>query len=235
MPDTLIEKLLALQDCDVNCSRLEQHLKSIPLEIERFENKINEENAKIELLKENLIKLEVKRKDVDTRLGVVEDQVGKYKIQQLDVKKNDEYQALEHEISTLNACKSDLEDEEITVLIDIDEQKERAIKEESEYKKNIKELKGHIARLGDQKKTGEAQLVGAKQASVMASAEIDAKALSVFKMIKSSVSRSPYIVPLEGSKCTGCFIRVSKDVEIGSHNTGELVRCSNCNRIVYQL
>ncbi len=235
MPDSLIQKLLVLQDCDVNCDRLEQQIKNIPLEIQRFENKIKEEIASIELLKENLINLEVKRNDVDTRLGTVEEQIGKYKIQQLEVKKNDEYQALEHEISTLNVRKGELEDEEITVLIDIDEQKEKAIAEESSYNKNIKELEGHIARLREQEKEVETQLVEAKRASDNASADIDSKTLSAFKMIKTSINRSPYVVPLEGSKCTGCYIRVSKDVENAAHKTEELVRCSNCNRIVYHL
>ena len=44
MPDSLIQKLLVLQDCDVNCDRLEQQIKKIPLEIQRFENKIKEES-----------------------------------------------------------------------------------------------------------------------------------------------------------------------------------------------
>ena len=234
MPDALIDKLLALQECDVNSSRLEQQLKSIPLEIERFENKINEEKARIKELKENLNNLEIQRNDLDTRLGSVEEQLGKYKTQQLEVKKNEEYQALQHEISTLNTSKSELEDEEITVLIEIDEQKEKAILEESKYKKNIEELEGHIARLHDQEKAVEVQIVEANQAGEKASAEIDTKALSVFEVIKSSVNRSPYVVPLDGSKCTGCYIRVSKDVENATHKAGELVRCSNCNRIVYQ-
>ena len=235
MPDSLIQKLLILQECDVNCDRLEQQLKNTPLEILRFENKIKEEIASIERLKENLIELEIKRNDVDTRLGTVEEQLGKYKTQQLEVKKNDEYQALEHEISTLNVRKGELEDEEITVLIDIDEQKEKAIAEESVYNNNIKELEGHIARLRDQEKEVESQLVEAKRASDNASAVLDSKTLSVFEMIKTSINRSPYVVPLEGSKCTGCYIRVSKDVENAAHNTGELVRCSNCNRIVYHI
>jgi predicted nucleic acid-binding Zn-ribbon protein len=235
MPDSLIQKLLVLQECDVNCDRLEQQLKNTPLEIIRFENKIKEEIASIELLKENLTELEIKRNDVDTRLGAVEEQIGKYKTQQLEVKKNDEYRALDHEISTLNVRKGELEDEELTVLIDIDEQKEKAIAEESGYNNNIKELEGHITRLRDQENEVETQLVEAKRASDNASAELDSKVLSAFKMIKTSISRSPYVVPLEGSKCTGCFIRVSKDVENSAHNTGELVRCSNCNRIVYHL
>jgi predicted nucleic acid-binding Zn-ribbon protein len=235
MPDSLIQKLLVLQECDVNCDRLEQQLKNTPLEIIRFENKIKEEIASIELLKENLTELEIKRNDVDTRLGAVEEQIGKYKTQQLEVKKNDEYRALDHEISTLNVRKGELEDEELTVLIDIDEQKEKAIAEESGYNNNIKELEGHITRLRDQENEVETQLVEAKRASDNASAELDSKVLSAFKMIKTSISRSPYVVPLEGSKCTGCFIRVSKDVENAAHNTGELVRCSNCNRIVYHL
>ena len=235
MPDSLIQKLLVLQECDVNCDRLEQQLKNTPLEIIRFENKIKEEIASIELLKENLTELEIKRNDVDTRLGAVEEQIGKYKTQQLEVKKNDEYRALDHEISTLNVRKGELEDEELTVLIDIDEQKEKAIAEESGYNNNIKELEGHITRLRDQENAVETQLVEAKRASDNASAELDSKVLSAFKMIKTSISRSPYVVPLEGSKCTGCFIRVSKDVENAAHNTGELVRCSNCNRIVYHL
>lgn len=235
MPDLLIQKLLVLQECDVNCDLFEQQLKKIPLEILNFENKIKDENVKIEQLKQELVNLEIKRNDLDTRLGAVEEQLGKYKTQQLEVKKNEEYKALEHEISTLNVSKSELEDEEITVLIEIDDQKEKAITEELEYNNNIKELEGHIATLLDKEQVVETDLVKARQASENATEKLDSKTLGIFEILKASINRSPYIVPLEGSKCTGCYIRVSKDVENAAHKAGELVRCSNCNRIVYQL
>ncbi len=234
MPDALIEKLLMLQESNVNCERLEQQLKNIPMEVTKFESKINEEKESKLKLKENVNNLEIKRNDVDTQLGTVEEQIGKYKIQQLEVKKNEEYQALNHEISTLNQRKSDLEDEEITVLIAIDEQKEKAVLEESEHNKKIEELEGHIARLNEQKIMGESKLDEAIQACQKASDEVDPHALNVYEMIKSSISRAPYVVPLDGSKCTGCYIRVSIDVVNATHKSGELVRCGNCSRIVYQ-
>ena len=87
MPDLLIQKLLVLQECNVNCDLFEQQLKKIPLEILNFENKIKDEIVKIEQLKQELVNLEIKRNDLDTRLGAVEEQLAKYKTQQLEVKK----------------------------------------------------------------------------------------------------------------------------------------------------
>ena len=71
MPDLLIQKLLVLQECYVNCDLFEQQLKKIALEILNFENKIKDENVKIEQLKQELGNLEIKRNDLDTRLGAV--------------------------------------------------------------------------------------------------------------------------------------------------------------------
>ena len=54
------------------------------------------------------------------------EQIDRQKNKQLEVKKNEEYQALENEIANLLRLQSEKEDEQIGILVKIDEARETA-------------------------------------------------------------------------------------------------------------
>ncbi len=59
------------------------------------------------------------------KIKSAEDKAGKYRTQQLEVRKNDEYKALTHEIETTEAAIGGFEEEELKVMYAIDEAKKR--------------------------------------------------------------------------------------------------------------
>ena len=233
MLDTVIEKLLALQECDAHRDNVENQLERIPLEISRTEQKIQEEIAAIEAAKNAVLDLEVRRKDLDLEIKLAEEQTAKYKNQQLQVKKNEEYAALQHEINGMAEKISELEDSEIGVMLEIDEAFINAKKEEEERTGSIKDLKILISRREQHRKEFEAQLDGAISAVESAAAELDEKSLQVFHYVKKKAKRPPFVVPLENQKCTGCHLRVPNEIQGNLNKKGELVRCISCGRILY--
>src|SRR6185503_15649027 len=68
----------------------------------------------------------------------------KYRTQQSLVRKNDEFQALGHEIETTQTVIGDWEGKELEVMYKIDEAKKRFVAAEAELKANIA---GHEARI----------------------------------------------------------------------------------------
>ena len=99
-----LDSLLILQDRDGKRLALEAQLKGLPREITAVEQKIASEKAAIESARGELRELETKKKLLDTEIGSAEEKLAKYKTQQMSVRKNDEFQALGHEIDTTQSA-----------------------------------------------------------------------------------------------------------------------------------
>ena len=233
MPSPLIEKLLVLQEFDAHCESIKHQLRSIPLEVKDFERKIEAEKQSIENLKNDLQEQELRRNELEAEVGATEEQVVKYKNQQLLVKKNDEYQALQHEINTLASKIGQLEDEELVVMLAIDENKKNNTDRTSKHLKFIEELKDHISRLQKNHSAFQAELDSASKEVETASAQVDEKSSKAYQYVKAQVKNPPFVVPLRRRQCTGCYLKVSNEIETSARSQNDLCRCDNCGRIVY--
>src|SRR3954469_16071958 len=98
-----LEKLLVLQERDRKRLAFEQQLSSVPRERAVIEAKIAAEKAAIEAAKAEWHGLESKKKLLEVEIKTAEGKAAKYRTQQLEVRKNDEYKALTHEIETTEA------------------------------------------------------------------------------------------------------------------------------------
>src|SRR5271167_4866160 len=144
MPSPTIELLLILQDRDTSRIGIEAQLKAVPREIAAVEQRIASEKAAIDTAKGEVRELESKKKILETEIGSAETQRAKYRTQQLSVKKNDEYQALGHEIENVQKLIDELEGKELEAMYAIDEAKKRFAAAEATLKQNIV---GHEARI----------------------------------------------------------------------------------------
>jgi len=90
----MVEKLLILQDRDQQRLILESQLRSVPRDITAVEQMIAAEKAAIETTRGEVKELEVRKKVIENEVGAAAERIARYKGQQLQVRKNDEYQAL---------------------------------------------------------------------------------------------------------------------------------------------
>jgi hypothetical protein len=226
-----LDSLLILQDRDSKRLGLEAQLKAIPGEIAGVEKKIASEKAAIETARTELKELETKKKLIETEIGLAEQKLAKYKTQQSLVRKNDEYQALGHEIETTEKAISALEEQELGVMYTIDEAKKRFAEAEGVLKQNIT---GHEARIRSHKEREASlttELTEAKAALAAARAPVGEAALRVYDRI--AVRQQPVIVALRGSKCSGCHLKVSSEVESDARKGEKLATCDQCGRMVW--
>ncbi|MEX0326735.1 MAG: zinc ribbon domain-containing protein, partial [Puniceicoccaceae bacterium] len=96
-----LQKLLILQDRDSRCDGIQRQLDAIPGEISAEESNISKLQEKLAALETEARDLEVRRLDLEGEVEQTEAAIVKYKTQQMQVKKNEEYTALENEIKAL--------------------------------------------------------------------------------------------------------------------------------------
>ena len=228
-----LQKLLVLQDRDSKCDGIQRQIESIPGGIASEEANIRQLDERLAGMENELQELEVRRKDVEGEIGQAEASILRYKTQQMQVKKNEEYTALEHEIAALQQKISDLEDTELQILEDMD-LKQTALEEARESLGAEKRtLEAHIGRLRENYQSFASELEGAREDVEKCEQVMDPGVLQQYHYVKGQVKRPPYVVALEEGRCQGCHLRVSGEVDSAARKGRELVRCDSCGRILY--
>lgn len=231
----LLEKLLILQAHDRRRLDLEKELKGVPGDIAAVEKRIATERGAIDTAKLEWQRLEARKKDLENEIALAEQKAARYRTQQLEVRKNDEYRALGHEIETTEAQIGALEETELGVLYEIETAKAKFAAAEKELKTNISGHEARIRSFRDREVVLNAELGTAKADVGSARQPLAEPLLRLYDRIAQR--HMPVCVPLRGGKCGGCHLKVSSEVESTARGksdvNAQLPTCDQCGRIVW--
>jgi predicted nucleic acid-binding Zn-ribbon protein len=231
--NTDFQELLLLHGRDRRYGKLNEELQLLPDDINRMDKKILTENESIELAVSEWKQLESNNNSLEKEIIEIGEKIAKSKVRQLSVKKNEEYQALESEISTLTLLQSQKEDEQIEVLVNIDDAKATAEIAQDKIALKVKDLERQKQGLEDRVAQVKIELLDLQKEIETARNQVDAEMLKTYERVKKVVARAPYLAPLKDQKCSGCNLRVSNDVISTALVEQKLTQCDQCGRIVY--
>ena len=118
LPD--IEKLLRLQDADKEIKRLQDEVAEFPKRVAVIEQKLAGTKAQLEKAQGAIKADEAARRKHDTTISDLRGKISKYRDQSLDVKTNDQYKALLHEIQFAEQEIRLNEDRILEVMVNVD-------------------------------------------------------------------------------------------------------------------
>lgn len=231
LPERL-QALLILQDRDQRRVQLEKAVAQVPRDRATVEGRIEAHKAALEAAKRSVVEVELKRKGIEATLQGFEEQIRKYRSQQMLVKKNDEYQALTHEIELTEGKIGEAEEAEISVLYELDTEKDKAKAAEKVILAEIEMERAQLGRLSEREKQAKDELAGAITEVDKARAATQADLLPRYDRLSKSAGL-PVVVALHAGKCGGCHLKVSNGVETEARKGTEIVTCDNCGRILY--
>ena len=227
-----LTKLLVLQDRDLKRLALEQQLKDVPREIAAVEARIAAEKLAIDTAKTEWRDLEAKKKTLETEIQSAQGKIAKYRTQQLEVRKNDEYRALTHEIETTEKVIGGFEEEELKVMYSIDEAKKRFTEAESVLKTNIASHEGKIRTLCEREKQAQTEHQTALAAVETARPAVADDQLRLYDRLARKPGL-PVCVPVSAGRCGGCHLKVPTHIEVMARGGAEIATCDQCGRVVY--
>lgn len=228
-----IQGLLVLQEEDIIRMQALHQLELIPHKIHHCNKEIDELQSSFEAGKKSLKEIEVEQKNTEVELRLAEELIVKYKTQQMSVKKNEDYEALSHQIDDTHKKIDLLENKDLECLMAIDEQKKALRNLEEETLEKVQTVKKHIQCLEDEQSKVQASIDAIKQAYEKAKSNISPEALHMYENIKRHVKKPKFIVFLDGHSCTGCHLRVSNDIVQEVLSKHQLACCDQCGRILY--
>lgn len=233
MADQQIEKLLIVQDRDIALQRIQKELARIPQERLAIEKLIENETKNIETASYALKQKEVERHELDTEVKAKESAINRFRNQQLEVKKNDEYRALTHQIEQSEQEIGQLEEREIELMLEIDTTREAFEVEKATIDQRIVEQNKQIVLLQEREEHLKGSVNEAEAAFEEACTAVEENYIENYHRVKKLCKRPPYVARIEAHKCGGCHLRVSNEVSSAAHSHGEPSYCDQCARMVY--
>jgi uncharacterized protein len=227
-----LEQLLVLQDRQQRIKQIQTEVETLPLQKKSLEAQLTASVAGVEALKQKARKVEMDRKKLELDVGTRNESISRLKTQQYQTRKNDEFQAIGHEIERYENEIRKIEDEELELMIEADKLRADLGVEEKKAATVRESVTRQTADLEAKSKTLESRLEELTKERAEIAGKIDEDLLGRFERLFKSKGDA-VVVPLEHEVCTGCHMKVTTQTAHRAKAGKEIVSCDNCGRILY--
>jgi len=227
-----LEQLLVLQDRQQKIKQIQIEVETLPLQKKSLEAQLAASVAGVEVLKQKARKVEMDRKKLELDVGTRTESISRLKTQQYQTRKNDEFQAIGHEIERYENEIRKIEDEELELMMEADKLKADLGVEEKKAATVKESVARQTADLEVKSKTLESRLEELTKERAEIAGKIDEDLLGRFERLFKSKGDA-VVVPLEHEVCTGCHMKVTTQTAHRAKAGKEIVSCENCGRILY--
>jgi len=227
-----LEQLLVLQDRQQKIKQIETEIETVPLQRKSLEAQLAASVAGVEVLKQKNRHVEMDRKKLELDVGTRAETIARLKTQQYQTRKNDEFQAIGHEIERYENEIRKIEDEELELMVQADTIKVDLAEEEKKAGAVRESIARQTKDLEAKSTTLQSQLEELSKERAEIAGKIDEDLLSRFERLFKSKGDA-VVVALEHEVCTGCHMKVTTQTAHRVKAGKEIVSCENCGRILY--
>ncbi len=227
-----IRKLVKLQEGDTDFYNVRRELEEKPVLLQQLAQAFEEKKVRLKQLEEDFKKIQVERHSLEGDLAQKEQAIQKSESQLSQIKTNKEYTAKIGEIEGLKADKSVIEekilesyDKTDDVKVLIANERARLATDEAEFSEKKSAIESEMSVLNEK-----IQQMSAARAVLLEG--VDKALLRQYERILDS-REGIAVVPVFGSSCGGCFMKVPQQTINEIRKRKEIVICDICTRILY--
>jgi uncharacterized protein len=229
LPD--IENLLKLQDTDREIRRLHDEVAELPKRVAVIEQKLAGTKAQLEKAQAAVKADEASRRKFETNISDLRGKISKYRDQSLDVKTNDQYKALLHEIQFAEKEIAANEDKILELMVNADAR-------DKEVKAVQVELKAEAAEIEKEKEAARQKTVEDEKLLAVAKAKRDQLRTGIREDLlrhyeRVSKFRGSGISEVRDHKCIACQVMLRPQTYNDVRSGQETVVCDSCQRILF--
>ncbi len=229
-----ITQLLQLQERDNRLRALHKDIKDVPLLQQRAKLQLSGDQASVDAALQKTRDIEVKIKSVQLDVQTRQTSIKRLQDQQFETRKNDEFQAIGHEIQRYQTEIRGHEDKELDLMELLDaarKELQTAQAKLAETQKHVNEDLQQLEQRGVnlQKRSDETK---AERATL--AAPVDPLTLDLYdRLLKSKAGTA--VVALENGICGGCHMKVVHSTIQNLKQAEIITQCEMCGRILYLL
>jgi predicted nucleic acid-binding Zn-ribbon protein len=228
-----LAKLIELQKADAEIARLSTEIASLPKKVAAIEEKLAGSKARMEQAKAALKNDESARRKHEAEIEALRQKISKYRDQMLNVKTNQEYQALGHEVEFAQQEIGKHEDKILETMVNADSKNQDLKKAENELKLHTADIEREKAAAREVSAKDEKELAEWKTKREELRKAIDENILRHYDRVLKF--RGSAIAEAIDSRCSTCQVMIRPQVYNMLRSTDEFITCDSCNRILYYL
>ena len=229
-----LEALLILQDRDQKIKALQTQQKNLPRDRKGLEEKLATSRLLLDHAKQCSKENEVARQKLQLEVEGKRTSIVRFKTQQQQTRKNEEFTALSNEIRHFEADIQSLEDRELELMEQAEQLQGFATTAEKDFSKVEATIREQLSKLeigtgAVQGRIEELQTDRKKQASSIAEELVDLYQRLFAKKGDAAV------VPLQQEICAGCHMKVPSQTMNDVRGEQKIAQCPQCGRILYRV
>src|SRR5438128_2203150 len=228
LPD--IENLLKLQVADREIRRLQDEIAELPKRVTAIEHKLAGTKAQLDKAQTAIKADEAARRKYETAVSDLRGKISKYRDQSLDVKTNEQYKALLHEIQFSEKEIAANEDKILELMVNADAREKEVKAAEAELKEETAEIEKEKKIAHDRTAADEKELAEWTAKRDAARAAVDPDLLRHYDRVLKF--RGSGLAEVRDQKCMGCSV-VLRPQTYNEVRSGKLIFCDSCQRILY--
>jgi predicted nucleic acid-binding Zn-ribbon protein len=229
-----LQRLIDLQHLDSAAHDAQRRLAEAPERERALEARLETARQHVAAAKEQLTESQNARRTIEKEVAVHQGRLSKFREQAMAVKTNQEYHAVQHEISFAQSEIKKLEDTVLERMVEGDELTANVKRADSELAAEQKAIEVERRAMAAEATEMQAAIdrLAVERAAVVAA--MDARVLYTFEQ----VARKRHGVAVAEARdgiCTICHVRLRPQVFNNVLRNDAIVQCDSCNRILYYI
>lgn len=227
----IIEKLLQIQEQDIRITRLEREIADLPKRKAEIEQRLEEHRKAIHDAKEALKAQLAEMKNAETDVEGRRQGIRKLREQQMQVKTNREFKAIEDEVATAGKGIRGVEDGMLDLMEKVEAAQTNVRAREKDLKVEEEAVRLDVAVMEKRGQAIAGELAQVVEHRKALAAEADPAWLEPYdRIFRSKKDRG--LVPVENGICSGCHMKLPPYLCHEARKQVEIVSCEFCGRML---
>jgi len=224
--------LIKLQKVETENNRINIKKRGLPHRVIELDEAVRAFNACVEKDRKKLDELNKKHREKEGKLKRGNEGLKKSKERLFAVKTNREYQAILKEIEMIEGKNSEIEDEIISLLEEIDGIMTILKTKEKELETQQQQYEQEKRKIEDEMLSLDSDLLVCEQKIHDLKGRINNNLLKKYETIKA-INNGLAVVSVWKEICDGCHMNIPPQLYNELQKFSDLLFCPNCNRIIY--
>lgn len=227
---TAAEKLFALQQLDTRIRKLRRELRDIPGRKQDIQATCDTQKKLVAAAREEVLSRQGKARQIESDIEAEKARIRKFRQQQLELKTNKEFKAMDDEIRVVEQKIAELEDAELGCMEHAEQASASVKAAQGTLGEAERRAAAEAAVLDKRAAEIEAEIAGLDTERQAAAAGVDFQWLKQYELILENKGNA--VVRVEHGVCTGCNMKIQPQLVHHARQGNLLVRCDHCGRLL---
>ncbi|MEI6970917.1 MAG: C4-type zinc ribbon domain-containing protein [bacterium] len=229
---TQAERLAAVQDVDLRIIKLQKEIQDIPARRKVIDATCEHKKKDFNAAKTAMTSKQAEAKQVELEIETVNQKIRKFREQQLQLKSNKEFKAMEDEIRAAEKEIKQIEERQLAKMEEIEAAARVMSSARGIVDKAESEKQAELAALDTRNADISAQLQKYQAERAAKVADVDARWLQKYEPLMRG-KKNAVLAKVEHGVCGGCNMAVAPHVVHDARRGDIMVSCSHCGRMLY--